>query len=87
MTEEFITAMNKRKHPESNFGALSTDDNGEQVRLRRPEPHKDENLKRLTVDHDCDISICSSGLLNLMINEHISKPRIKDIIQTFIFKL
>ena len=24
----------------------------------RPELHNDENLKRLTVDHDCDISIC-----------------------------
>ena len=50
--------MNNRKHPESIFGALSTDNDGEQVRLRRPEPHKDENLKRLSVDHDCDISIC-----------------------------
>ena len=60
--------MNNRKHPESNFGALSTDNDGDQVRLRRPEPHKDENLKRLSVDHDCDISICASGLLNLMIN-------------------
>ena len=60
--------MNKRKHPQSTFGALSTDDAGEQVRLRRPEPRKDENFKRLTVDHDCDISICASGLLNLMIN-------------------
>ena len=68
VTDEFITAMNNRKHPESSFGALTTDDDGNQVRLRRPEPHKDENLKRLTVDHDCDISICSSGLLNLMIN-------------------
>ena len=68
VTDEFITAMNNRKHPESSFGALTTDDDGNQLRLRRPEPHKDENLKRLTVDHDCDISICSSGLLNLMIN-------------------
>lgn len=74
VTDEFITAMNKRKHPASTFGALSTDDDGEQVRLRRPEPQKDENLKRLTVDHDCDIAICASGLLNLMINLPSKNP-------------